>query len=177
MSQIRPYNISVPSERLERLKQKLALTDLPDELDGAGWTLGSPLTDVKRLLTYWQNDFDWRQAEARLNDLPQFSVDVTIEDFDTLNIHFLHQQSKVKRAIPLLFVHGWPGSFIEVTKILPELGGGGQDFPAFHVVAPSLPNFGFSQGVKKVRELLFRLLVLLMVLSERSRHFRLWGWC
>lgn len=71
-----------------------------------------------------------------------------MEGFDPLNIHFLHQKNEVKAAIPLLFVHGWPGSFLEVTKILPLLKGG-DGKPAFHVVAPSLPNYAFSDGVKK----------------------------
>ena len=150
MSQVKPYKISVPEERLQKLKQKLALTDFPDELEDAEWAYGSPLSDIQRLAKYWEDGFDWRNAEAKLNEFPQYTVDIDVEGFETLSVHFLHQKSMVKGAIPLLFAHGWPGSFFEATKIMPELAKGSRDFPAFHVVAPSLPNFGFSQGTKKV---------------------------
>lgn len=101
-------------------------------------------------MNYWQNGYDWRSEEEKINQLPQFTVDIPVEGFETLKIHFVHKQSPCKNAIPLLFTHGWPGSFVEVTKVLPELLKGGEDHPAFHVVAPSLANFGFSQGTKKV---------------------------
>lgn len=150
MSQVRPYKISVPESKLERLKQKLALADFPDELEGTDWAYGSPLSDIKRLTKYWYEEYDWRKAEAKLNELPQFSVDIDVAGFETLNIHFVHQKSKVKGAIPLIFVHGWPGSFYEATHILPKLAESRGDIPAFDVIVPSLPNFGFSQGTKKV---------------------------
>lgn len=85
-----------------------------------------------------------------MNSFPQFETQVTIDGFGPLDMHFLHQKSEVQGAIPLLFVHGWPGSFLEVTKMLPLLKGG-DGKPAFHVVAPSLPNYGFSGGMFKVR--------------------------
>ena len=152
MTQISPYKIAVPQAKLDRLKQKLALADFPDELEEAGWDYGVPLADIKRLTAYWHNGYDWRKAEAELNEaLPQFTVDIQVEGFETLKIHFVHQKSEVKGAIPLLFAHGWPGSFDEARKIIPDLVKGGKDSPAFHVVVPSLPNFGFSQGTKKVR--------------------------
>lgn len=153
MSHIIPYKISVPNAKIDRLKQKLALADFPDELEDSDWTYGSPLADVQRLAKYWQESFDWRKAEARLNELPQFTTDIQVDGFETLKIHFVHQKSEVAGAIPLLFSHGWPGSFEEVSKILPELVKGSADYPAFNVVAPSLPGYGFSEGTKKVNEL------------------------
>ena len=75
---------------------------------------------------------------------------IDVDGFGTYDVHFVHQKSEVKNAIPLLFSHGWPGSFIEVSKILPELVKGGKDFPAFHVVAPSLIDYGFSAVSGKV---------------------------
>lgn len=150
MAPVEPYKIRVPDDAISRLKQKLVLADFPDELEEVGWDRGSPLKDVKRLAAYWQDGFDWRKAEAKLNELPQFTTDVDVDGFGTLKIHFVHMKSNVEGAIPLLFSHGWPGSFIEVSKIAPELVKGGSDFPAFNVVAPSLVNFGFSEGTKKV---------------------------
>lgn len=151
MSSITPFKIAVPDYKIKRLKQKLSLTDFPDEVaDVEPWSLGSPLSDIKRLALYWENKFDWRTAEAKLNELPQFTAKIEVDGYDTYNVHFVHQPSTVTNAIPLLFIHGWPGSFIEVTKILPELIQEGKDFPAFHIVAPSLIDFGFSSASKKV---------------------------
>ncbi|KAL8753344.1 MAG: hypothetical protein Q9199_005111, partial [Rusavskia elegans] len=147
---IRPYQVSVPEKVLDHLKQRLSLTSLPDELESADWDYGAPLADVKRLLQYWQENYDWRQHEAQMNKLPQYMTQISVKGFDDLDIHFVHQPSSTENAIPLLFVHGWPGSFLEVTKILPLLADtkDGTE-PAFHIVAPSLPNFGFSEGVSK----------------------------
>lgn len=151
MSSITPFKIAVPDDKIKRLKQKLALTDFPDEAaDAEPWSHGSPLSDIKRLALYWEKGFDWRAVEAKLNELPQYIAKIGVDNYDTYDVHFIHQPSTVQNAIPLLFVHGWPGSFIEVTKILPELVRGGKDFPAFHVVAPSLIDFGFSSASKKV---------------------------
>ncbi|KAL9099198.1 MAG: hypothetical protein Q9187_009532, partial [Circinaria calcarea] len=151
MSSITSFKIAVPDHRIKRLKQKLALTDFPNEvIDAEPWSRGSPLSDIKRLVLYWDNGFDWRAVEAKLNELPQYTAKIEVDGYDTYDVHFVHQPSTVTNAIPLLFVHGWPGSFIEVTKILPELIKGGKDFPAFHVVAPSLIDFGFSSASTKV---------------------------
>ncbi len=152
MSSLIPFNIAVPSDKIDRLKQKLALTDFPDEVIDADepWSRGAPLADIKQLARYWKDEFDWRKAEEKLNEYPQFIAQIHVQDFDTVDIHFVHQRSTTINAIPLLFLHGWPGSFIEVTKILPQLVKGGKDFPAFHVVAPSLVNFGFSSPSTKV---------------------------
>lgn len=103
---------------------------------------------MKRLTHHWVNGFDWRAAEAKLNKFPQYTTKIEIDGFGQQEVHFIHQPSVVKDAIPLLFVHGWPGSFIEVTRILPELVQGGDSSPAFHVVAPSLIDFGFSSASK-----------------------------
>ncbi|KAH8808731.1 epoxide hydrolase [Xylogone sp. PMI_703] len=147
-STIKPFKIDIPDSKIHRLHQKLDLADYPEELEDVGWNCGPPLSDIKRLANHWRNGFDWRKQEARLNEMAQFTMDIDVEGFETLNVHFVHEKSVVDGAIPLLFIHGWPGSFIEVEKILPLLkaGDGG---PAFHVVAPSLPNFGFSSRVTK----------------------------
>ncbi len=155
MSSVSPFKIAIPDKKIQRLKDKLALTDFPDEVINSGepWSRGAPLSDIKRLALYWENGFDWRKAETMLNQFPQYTTKIDVEGFDTYDVHFIHQQSSANTtyAIPLLFIHGWPGSFIEVTKVLPQLVEGGIDFPAFHVVAPSLIDFGFSSGSKKAR--------------------------
>ncbi|KAH7872307.1 Alpha/Beta hydrolase protein [Lentinula edodes] len=145
-----PFQISIPDSKLDLLRQKLALTEFPDELENTGWNYGAPLSDIKRLVARWKDVYDWKLEEAKLNqDLPQFTKDILVNGFETLNIHYVHQKSSLANAIPLLFVHGWPGSFIEVRKILPLLVQSSPQFPAFHVVALSLPGFGFSEGAHK----------------------------
>jgi hypothetical protein len=100
------FTVSVPDAELDRLRQKLALTRFPDELDDAGWQYGSPLGDVKRLVERWQNGYDWRRFESEINMLPMFTRDIEVDDFGTLNIHYVHQTCDASGAIPLLFVHG-----------------------------------------------------------------------
>ncbi|KAJ8521040.1 hypothetical protein ONZ45_g2204 [Pleurotus djamor] len=150
MSNSSIFKICIPDEKIKVLKAKLELTELPDELDDAGWGYGVPLADIRRLVARWKDGYDWRTFEATLNEeLPQFTTDIEVDGFGSLNVHFIHQRSEVADAIPLLFVHGWPGSFIEVRKILPLLVSKSPDHPSFHVVALSLPGYGFSEAPKK----------------------------
>nr|OQO30401.1 hypothetical protein B0A51_02361 [Rachicladosporium sp. CCFEE 5018] len=148
---ITPYTINIPDSALQSLKAKLESTNLPDVVDFSDdWSYGAPLSDIKRLTDHWADGFDWRTQEASINErLPQFTTKVEVEGFGDLDMHFVHQRSEVKGAIPLLFVHGWPGSFLEVEKLLPLLTKPADGGPAFHVVAPSLPNFAFSEGPSK----------------------------
>jgi pimeloyl-ACP methyl ester carboxylesterase len=142
------YEIHVPDSQLSQLQQKLENATFPDELSGASWDYGAPLSEIKRLAAHWTTTYDWRAQETKLNTLPQYHRSIKADNFEALDIHYIHQTSPSPNAIPLLFVHGWPGSYLEVLKILPalqlEMNG-----VAFHVVAPSLPNFGWSEGPKR----------------------------
>ncbi|KAJ5747704.1 uncharacterized protein N7511_009400 [Penicillium nucicola] len=150
MSSVNPYTIAVPDEQLQRLRQKLEHATFPDELDASGWEMGVPLGGIKRLVTVWRDSFDWRAQETKLNEqLKQVSVKVDIDGFGKLDIHAVHHRCENPNAIPLLFIHGWPGSFLEATKLIPLLTKNDEDGPVFDIVVPSLPNFGFSQGVNK----------------------------
>ena len=106
MASATPFTVAVPDDRLQRLRAKLELTEFPDELDEAGWDYGAPLADVKRLIAYWKDEFDWRKQEAEINKLPQFQTQIKVDGYEALNIHFIHQKSTNAKAIPLLFVHG-----------------------------------------------------------------------
>ncbi len=102
-----PFKISIPDEKLKLLQQKLALVTFPDELEDSGTKYGAPLKDIQRLVARWKDGFDWWAQEAALNaELPQFTRDIDVEGFGVLNIHYVHKESEVEDAVPLLFVHG-----------------------------------------------------------------------
>lgn len=140
---IRPFKINVPDAVLQDLKDRLARTRFPDEIEGAGWDYGTPLAYLKELTTYWRETFDWRKQEQLLNSFDQYKTRI-----GDLDIHFIHQRSPEKDAVPLIITHGWPGSIAEFTKIIGPLTNpvahGGRAEDAFHVVAPSMPGYGFS---------------------------------
>lgn len=110
---VTPFTIAVTDEQINQLNQKLQQATFPDELDAAGWDMGVPLADMKRLVTTWREDFDWRAQEKKLNEqLKQFTVPVSVDDFGELEIHILHHRSGNTRAIPLLFMHGCMSAFV-----------------------------------------------------------------
>jgi epoxide hydrolase len=140
---IRPFRVAIPQADLEDLQDRLARTRWPDELGGIGWSRGVPLGYLKELAAYWADGYDWRAQEARLNQFPQHTTTI-----DGQTIHFLHVRSPEPDALPLLVTHGYPSSVAEFLKIIGPLSDprahGGDPADAFHVVAPSLPGFGFS---------------------------------
>ena len=142
MSEVRPFRINVPQHDLDDLRDRLARTRLAPELS-QDWTHGTPRGYLAELVEYWQTKFDWRAVEAKLNEMPQFQSVV-----DDVDLHFVHARGTGPQPYPLLFSHGWPGSFWEVHKIIGPLtdpaAHGGDPADAFDVVAPSLPGYGFS---------------------------------
>jgi epoxide hydrolase len=145
---VRPFQVSIPKADVEDLQERLARTRWPDELPGVGWSRGVPLGHLKELAEYWQNVYDWRQWEAKLNEYPQFTTTI-----DGQNIHFLHVRSPEPGALPLIISHGYPSSVVEFLSIIGPLtdprAHGGDPADAFHVVAPSLPGYGFSVPVRQ----------------------------
>ncbi|HET9783170.1 MAG TPA: epoxide hydrolase [Candidatus Dormibacteraeota bacterium] len=128
-AEIKPFRIAIPQLDIDDLNRRLAGTRWPDELPGFGF----PLSQARELAEYWMTSYDWRIHEARLNELPQFTTEI-----DGQNIHFIHVRSKRPDALPLLLVHGWPGSIVEFMGIVEPLR------ENFHVVAPSIPGYAFS---------------------------------
>lgn len=133
--------IRVPESELELIRRKLELARIDDRLDHARWTEVNGVNNafMRDIINFWRTKYDWRLEETKLNSLPQFTTLVDVKDFGQLTMHFVHSKSSKPNTIPMLFIHGWPGSFAEVQKILPNM-----NEAAFDVVAPSLPGFGFS---------------------------------
>ena len=139
MSTIRPFTLNVPEAALADLQLRLDLTRWPERETVADWSQGTPLAVLQELTAYWRAGYDWRACEARLNALGQFMTEI-----DGLDIHFLHVRSPCADALPLVMTHGWPGSVIEFMGVIEALANPADGAQAFHVVAPSLPGFGFS---------------------------------
>jgi pimeloyl-ACP methyl ester carboxylesterase len=140
---IRSFNIHVPQASLDDLRRRIAATKWPERETLMDASQGVQLATIRKLASYWKNEYDWRACEAKLNALPQF-----VTNIDGLDIHFIHVRSKNPNALPLIITHGWPGSIIEQQKIVGPLtdptayGGNAED--SFDIVIPSLPGYGFS---------------------------------
>lgn len=132
------FTIDVPQTAIDDLHARLEETRLPDALPGSGWDYGTDIGALEDLILYWRTEYDWRAEETRLNRFDHFTADI-----DGLSIHFIHTRSSREDAIPLIMLHGWPSSFVQMIDIIPLLTEPEQG-PAFHVVVPSLPGYGFS---------------------------------
>jgi len=139
---ITPFTIAIPEAEIEDLRRRLSATRWPDDVV-SDWSRGVPTTYARQLADRWGSAFDWRAREASLNSFPQSMAVV-----DGLPMHFVHVRSAVEAATPLLLAHGYPSSFVEFTRMIAPLTDpvayGGRAEDAFHVVAPSLPGFGFT---------------------------------
>jgi pimeloyl-ACP methyl ester carboxylesterase len=140
---IRPFQCHASKEALAELRRRIGATKWPSRELVADASQGVQLATVRALAGYWQNEYDWRKFEARLNAFPQF-----VTTIDGVDIHFIHVRSRHPNALPVIVTHGWPGSIIEQLKIIDPLvnptAHGGNASDAFDVVIPSLPGYGFS---------------------------------
>lgn len=135
---IRPFSIEIDDPALADLRERLHRTRWPEQPEGTGWERGVPRAYLRELAQYWADGFDWRRQEQRLNRFPQF-----LTELDGQRVHFLHVRSADPDAVPLLMVHGWPSTPFEFADAIGPLTAGA-DGRAFHVIAPSLPGYGFS---------------------------------
>ncbi|MEO6799212.1 MAG: epoxide hydrolase N-terminal domain-containing protein [Rhodanobacter sp.] len=114
--EIQQYTIDIDAEAIDDLRLRLARTRWPDEMLASGWRNGTDLAYLRQLVEYWLDEFDWRAQEARLNRLSHYRAVI-----DDVPIHFVHERGQGKNPLPLIMTHGWPGSFLEMEKILPRL--------------------------------------------------------
>ncbi len=140
---IRPFVINVPDQALAALKERILLTRWPDRETVSDRSQGVQLSKLRPLVEYWGGGYSWRPVEERMNALPQF-----ITEIDGIDIQFAHVRSPHANAMPLLMTHGWPGSLIELLKVIDPLTNptahGGTPDDAFHLVLPTMPGYGFS---------------------------------
>ncbi|HUE09227.1 MAG TPA: epoxide hydrolase [Acidimicrobiales bacterium] len=150
---IRPFTVEFPEADVEDLRARIAATRFPERepvedrivhpLGDSVPPQGVELATMEALVRYWESEYDLRRVEARLNELPQFLTEI-----DDLNIHFIHVRSRHENALPLILIHGWPGSVVEMLNVVGPLtdptahGGSAED--AFDVVIPSIPGYGLS---------------------------------
>jgi pimeloyl-ACP methyl ester carboxylesterase len=141
--EIRPFHVNFSDEALADLRRRVQATKWPAKETVGDRSQGVQLAVMQNLARYWATNYDWRKVEAKLNSYPQF-----ITNIDGLDIHFIHVRSKEKNALPLLVIHGWPGSIIEQLKLIEPLTNpvafGGSASDAFDVVIPSMAGYGFS---------------------------------
>jgi len=139
---ITPFTVHVAQETLDDLRARLAQTRWPDAVS-SGWEYGTAPGYLRELVAYWQDGFDWRAQEAKLNQWAHYRVEI-----DGVGIHCIHERGAGDHPLPLLLLHGWPSSFLQMLNIIPMLTDparyGGDAADAFDVIVPSLPGYGFS---------------------------------
>jgi pimeloyl-ACP methyl ester carboxylesterase len=145
---VKSFKINIPKETLQNLRKRIEKTRWTDEVSGADWDYGTNLSYLKKLLKYWCEKFNWREQEKSLNKFSHFRSKI-----DSLNIHFIHERGSGENKIPILLLHGFPSSFLQMLKIIPMLTTpekfGGTSADSFDVVAASLPGYGFSDRLEE----------------------------
>ncbi|WP_106816198.1 epoxide hydrolase family protein [Microbacterium timonense] len=145
-AEIRPFRVDVAQSALDDLADRLARTRLPQPAPGDQWESGTPNGYLTEALAQWRDGFDWRRAEARMNEVPHFTTEIDGQTF-----HFIHVRSPHPDATPLLLAHTYPGSFVDyldmIGPLVDPVAHGGRAEDAFDVIVPDAPGFGFSQPV------------------------------
>ena len=158
---VEPFSLPFPQSAVDDLKERLRKTRWPDQIRGSAWEYGFDLEFLKDFCEYWASRFDWRAQLEVLAKLPHYRFTSR-----GLRVHFIHVPSQATDAIPLILTHGWPGSFLEMLRILPLLK------DRFHVVIPSLPGYGFSDRPAEPGMNLFRIAELWVDLMNELGYSR-----
>ncbi|MBA3715976.1 MAG: epoxide hydrolase [Pyrinomonadaceae bacterium] len=163
-----PFKAHIPDEVLADLRRRLGQVKWPDQLPGTTWEHGADIGTMRKLADYWEKKYDWRAQEARINRFAQFTTEI-----DGQRIHFIHQRSARADAIPLLLLHGWPGSIVEFLALIEPLTNPKDSHtPAFNVIIPSLPGFGFSGPTRSPGWDTRRMAKAFVVLMDRLGYSR-----
>ena len=166
-----PFSPPYSAAAVEDLRLRLARTRWPDEIPGSGWEYGFSLNALKEICAYWQSSFDWQARIAELAAFEHYRVVV-----DGIGIHFVHARGTGPSPIPLILTHGWPGSFLEMLRIIPLLTNpaahGADASDSFDVIVPSLPGFGYSDRPSNPGMNLFRIADLWAALMSELGYDR-----
>jgi epoxide hydrolase len=171
MSLLEPFRIAVPDEDLVDLHGRLSTARWPSRETVSDWSQGLPLDVLQQLCKHWRTAYNWRATERRLNRLPHYKTTI-----DGLAIHFIHVRSPDVHAVPLIMTHGWPGSFFEYEQVIERLADPAafseSARPAFHVVVPSLPGYGFSDAPTEAGWNIHRIAAAWAELMSRLQYSR-----
>lgn len=137
---ITEFKCHISQSAIDDLRSRLSQTRWTDEIKHSDWQYGASLSYIRELADYWLHNFDWRKVEDEINQYPNY-----IAEIDGTKIHFLHVKGKGKKSVPLIITHGWPGSFLEMNKLIIPLTTN-PEF-SFDLIIPSIPGFGFSQKI------------------------------
>lgn len=154
------FEIAIPDKDVQQLKDRLRSTRWTDAVNEASWKYGASLPYMKSLVNYWYKDFDWKNQQKRLNQFDHYKADI-----DGVQVHFIHQAGQGSSSTPIVLLHGWPSSFVQMLDIIPLLTKPDARGHSFDVIVPSLPGYGFSDrptdrgfNVYKMAELLHTLM-------------------
>ena len=142
---VRPFRIEVPQGEVDDLRHRLTSARWPREIDRTRWADGITVDAMRGLVEHWRDGYDWRAEEASINRFAQ-----VVTEIDGQRLHAVHRPSPRAGAQPLVLLHGWPSTVVEFRRVIDELAEPQDpDLAAFHVIAPSLPGFGFSGPLRE----------------------------
>lgn len=154
------FKVSIGRDITDDLKRRIRATRFPDQIEGSGQEYGMDTAYLQEIVGYWAEEFDWGAQQDRLNQFHHYRVEI-----DGMGIHYIHEKSAVDGAIPLLLLHGWPSSFVQMLDVMPMLTRSEGSYPVFHTVVASLPGYGFSDipasrgmSVSKIAPILHKLM-------------------
>ena len=114
---IRTFQLPYSESAVQDLRERLARTRWPDTIPGSGWDYGVSLDYMKEICQYWKDEFDWKRQIEKMSAFHHYRYTSRGAD-----IHFIHERGKGPAPIPLILTHGWPGSFLEMLKVIPHVG-------------------------------------------------------
>ncbi|XP_032441481.1 epoxide hydrolase 1 [Xiphophorus hellerii] len=179
---IRSFKVTTTDEELEDLYRRMDQTRPVPSLEDSQFHYGFNSHYLQKVVSYWRKDFDWRRQVDKLNQYPHFKTNI-----EGIDVHYVHVKPKTvpegTKAIPLIMVHGWPGSFYEFYGLIPMLtepSDPGQ--LVFEVVCPSIPGYGFSEAPRKkgfdsvCAARIFHKLMKRLGFQQFYAHGGDWGW-
>lgn len=162
-SDVQPFTIHISQKEIADLKTRISTTRWPDAVKGANWDYGTDLEYLKQLTNYWLTRFHWKEQETKLNKFKQYTVNI-----DGSTIHFVYEKGTGKTSAPIVLLNGWPGSFVQMLKIIPLLTKADENGNSFDVIVPSLPGYGFSERSTEKGMTVYKMAELFQILMTEK---------